>query len=110
MSDDGYTRITLRIPDALDARLNEEARATSKSKNAEIVARLEASLKNPAEDSPTLKMLGMIRELQGMVETLLREKEERDGTNYLDMIRSLTPEEFEKLQRILETEQRRIAK
>lgn len=43
MSEDGYTRITLRIPDALDERLNEAAKATSKSKNAEIVSRLQES-------------------------------------------------------------------
>lgn len=43
MSDDGYTRITLRLPDALHAKLTEEASRTSKSMNAEIVGRLEAS-------------------------------------------------------------------
>ena len=43
MSEDGYTRITLRIPDALHARLTQEAANTSKSMNAEIVARLEKS-------------------------------------------------------------------
>jgi len=45
MSDDGYTRITLRIPDDLDERLNQSAKSTSKSKNAEIVSRLEQSLR-----------------------------------------------------------------
>lgn len=40
MEDDNYTRITLRIPKTLHAALNESAHATSKSMNAEIVARL----------------------------------------------------------------------
>ncbi|WP_440216213.1 Arc family DNA-binding protein [Chromobacterium piscinae] len=43
MSDDGYTRITLRIPTPLDEKLNVAARVTSKSKNAEIIQRLEQS-------------------------------------------------------------------
>ncbi|MFS8375048.1 toxin-antitoxin system HicB family antitoxin [Xanthomonas campestris] len=43
MSEDGYTRITLRIPDALHAKLTAEAARTSKSMNAEIVHRLEES-------------------------------------------------------------------
>lgn len=42
-TEDKYTRITLRIPKDLHARLSEEAEATSKSMNAEIVARLESS-------------------------------------------------------------------
>jgi len=43
MTEDRYTRITLRIPRELDERLNLEAEKASKSKNAEIVARLEKS-------------------------------------------------------------------
>ncbi|MCC4621769.1 type II toxin-antitoxin system HicB family antitoxin [Xanthomonas cassavae CFBP 4642] len=43
MSEDGYTRITLRIPDGLHAKLTGEAARTSKSMNAEIVQRLESS-------------------------------------------------------------------
>jgi len=43
MTEDRYTRITLRIPRELDERLNFEAEKASKSKNAEIVARLEKS-------------------------------------------------------------------
>lgn len=46
MSDDGYTRITLRIPDGLHSKLTAEAARTSKSMNAEIVARLESSFQN----------------------------------------------------------------
>lgn len=49
MSEDGYTRITLRIPSPLDERLTESAKATSKSKNAEIVERLDMSF-NRADD------------------------------------------------------------
>lgn len=41
--EDRYTRITLRIPKALHARLDSEAERTSKSLNAEIIARLQAS-------------------------------------------------------------------
>lgn len=43
MSTDGYTRITLRIPETLHARLTSEAAKTSKSMNAEIIGRLEES-------------------------------------------------------------------
>lgn len=57
MSDEGYTRITLRIPDSLDERLNEAARATSKSKNAEIVARLEASFQQESDIGIALQAL-----------------------------------------------------
>ena len=41
MEDDRYTRITLRLPKALHAGLNRAADDSSKSLNAEIVARLE---------------------------------------------------------------------
>ncbi len=44
MEDDRYTRITLRIPKDLHGKLQDAADATSKSTNAEIVARLEESL------------------------------------------------------------------
>ncbi|MEH3117129.1 MAG: Arc family DNA-binding protein [Methylorubrum populi] len=40
--DDDFTRITLRIPNSLHARLN-EATAKKRSMNAEIIARLEDS-------------------------------------------------------------------
>ncbi len=43
--DDRYTRITLRIPRELHARLDGEADRTSKSLNAEIISRLEGSFK-----------------------------------------------------------------
>ncbi|UBB16163.1 toxin-antitoxin system HicB family antitoxin [Comamonas odontotermitis] len=41
--DDLYTRITLRIPKSLHQRLSEQAKATSKSLNAEIIGSLEES-------------------------------------------------------------------
>lgn len=41
--EDHYTRITLRIPRELHAQLNKAAFVTSKSQNAEIIARLQAS-------------------------------------------------------------------
>ena len=43
MEEDRYTRITLRLPRDLHARLDGAADATSKSLNAEIVGRLEKS-------------------------------------------------------------------
>ena len=43
MDDDNYTRITFRMPKPLHAKLQESATATSKSMNAEIIARLESS-------------------------------------------------------------------
>lgn len=43
MEEDRYTRITLRIPKDLHAQLQQAADDTSKSMNAEIVARLQAS-------------------------------------------------------------------
>ena len=39
----GYTRITLRIPSELDRQLDAVAKETSKSKNAEIIARLSST-------------------------------------------------------------------
>lgn len=41
MEEDRYTRITLRIPKELHAKLQQSSDATSKSINAEIVGRLE---------------------------------------------------------------------
>ncbi|MFC4821137.1 Arc family DNA-binding protein [Dokdonella ginsengisoli] len=48
MNDDGYTRITLRMPNDLHAKLTAEAARTSRSMNAEIVGRLTASFERPA--------------------------------------------------------------
>lgn len=49
--EDRYTRITLRIPKDLHARIAQAADATSKSQNAEIVARLQASF-DKGKDKP----------------------------------------------------------
>ncbi|MGE8690908.1 MAG: Arc family DNA-binding protein [Achromobacter sp.] len=54
MEDDRYTRITLRIPRDLHARLEAEAAATSKSMNAEIIGRVEDSFQ-PRDDGAELK-------------------------------------------------------
>lgn len=43
MEDDNNTRITLRLPKSLHSKLQDAADATSKSMNAEIIARLESS-------------------------------------------------------------------
>lgn len=51
MEEDLYTRITLRIPRDLDAKLDAEAVRTSKSKNAEIVSRLAASFSASPDDT-----------------------------------------------------------
>ena len=47
MEDDRYTRITLRIPKDLHGKLQDAADATSKSTNAEIVARLQSTFYDP---------------------------------------------------------------
>lgn len=60
MDDDRYTRITLRIPKDLHARLDEEADRTSKSLNAEIIARLQQSFE-PKQDSVTALMLAKLQ-------------------------------------------------
>lgn len=51
MEEDRYTRITLRIPKELHAALTAESDATSKSLNAEIIARLQASF-DPSQSLP----------------------------------------------------------
>jgi transcription termination factor NusB len=58
MEEDRYTRITLRIPRELHARLDSEADRTSKSLNAEIVARLQQSFdQSPSAELSELKHL-----------------------------------------------------
>ena len=66
MSADGYARITLRIPNALHIKLVREAIRTTKSMNAEIVARIDASFSpQPILDRPTAERL--IEALQAYV-------------------------------------------
>ncbi|MDH2244898.1 Arc family DNA-binding protein [Pseudomonas sp. GD03855] len=48
--DDRYTRITLRIPKDLHSKLSDAADETSKSMNAEIIARLEESFEQGKRD------------------------------------------------------------
>ncbi|WP_431509888.1 Arc family DNA-binding protein [Variovorax sp. DAIF25] len=66
MEEDRYTRITLRLPRDLHARLDEVADKTSKSLNAEIVGRLEASF--GADGAPLSP--GLIQELQRIQQLL----------------------------------------
>lgn len=46
MNDDGYTRITLRIPNDLHAKLTAEAARSSRSMNAEIIGRLRTGIRD----------------------------------------------------------------
>lgn len=57
MSEDRYTRITLRIPKEIYALLQDAASETSKSVNAEIVNRLASSFSEPAEVSAPREQL-----------------------------------------------------
>jgi|GEM_PF-4177478 len=57
MDDDRYTRITLRIPRELHGKLQEASDTTSKSMNAEIVARLERSFEDPVKQSEVDELL-----------------------------------------------------
>jgi hypothetical protein len=61
MEEDRYTRITLRLPKELHARLEEAADATSKSLNAEIVGRLDASFSGTVTAPMESLMLEMRR-------------------------------------------------
>jgi len=58
MSDERYTRITLRIPKDLHQRLTQSAEETSKSMNAEIIARLEASFGAEEKEAKLLENFG----------------------------------------------------
>jgi len=56
--EDRYTRITLRIPKDLHSRIAQAAESTSKSQNAEIVARLQASFEVPVVGVPVQTHFG----------------------------------------------------
>lgn len=79
MSEDGYTRITLRIPDRLHARLSEVAAQTSKSMNAEIIGRLEESFVGDGRkvvftpDTMSLLLRSRLESLKAMISTLQEE-------------------------------------
>lgn len=85
MSDDGYTRITLRIPDGLHAKLSAEAARTSKSMNAEIIARLEASFEPHVSTSDTKQVRALIQAAltdlyeNGMIELTEKAKEAKES-------------------------------
>lgn len=49
MSEDGFTRITLRLPDELHSRLTKAASKRATSMNSEIVQRLESTFTAPAD-------------------------------------------------------------
>lgn len=71
MEEEGrYTRITLRIPRDLHSRITRMAFITSKSQNAEIIGRLEASF----EDGAALRLPEVVRD------AVAREQQERGGT------------------------------
>ncbi len=64
--DDRYTRITLRLPKELHAKLSAAADETSKSTNAEIVARLEESFEAKATSegrATVLELKSMMTEI-----------------------------------------------
>jgi len=65
MEEDRYTRITLRIPKDLHARLQLEADRTSKSMNAEILSRLQSSFEK--KEIPHVASQG----IQGMFKQML---------------------------------------
>lgn len=49
-TEEKYTRITLRIPKETHQKLSDIAEETSKSMNAEIIARVESSLANNTDE------------------------------------------------------------
>lgn len=55
--DDRYTRITLRIPKDLHERLADSADKTSKSMNAEIIARLSESFETKSTDDRAVERI-----------------------------------------------------
>lgn len=71
MNDDGYTRITLRIPKDLHQRIASAADEMSRSTNAEVVARLQASFDY---ESGTGKSLAELLARMAAIEELIREE------------------------------------
>lgn len=66
VDDDGYSRITLRIPAALHGRLTGAARDKSRSTNAEIIDRLEAAASSPVGEKPEGDAERIERTIRGM--------------------------------------------
>lgn len=102
MEEDRYTRITLRLPKELHARLEEAADATSKSLNAEIVGRLDASFSATAAAPMESLMLEMRRtQLHLKLNTLKVELGalwNRDQELSAAMNPELTPQEIRRIQ------------
>ena len=80
MEEDRYIRITLRLPRELHARLDAAADDTSKSLNAEIVGRLEASFRGD-EIPLTQSLLDELRRTQIALNLNRAEAEVRDAKN-----------------------------
>lgn len=101
MSEDGYTRITLRIPDPLHSKLTAEAARTSKSMNAEIIARLEGSFPSAPIEDKVLKSL-----LEAELKSL---NLKRNASGLLDAFGGLTqelPKDAEGLANLVERKSR----
>lgn len=85
-TDDRYTRITLRLPKELHAQLTAAADETSKSTNAEIVARLQQSFADEPHRAPLTKHEAAIHTLTAMYrETMERIAAWKKLTNISEM-------------------------
>jgi hypothetical protein len=76
-NEDRYTRITLRIPKALHEHLAESAEQSSKSMNAEIIARLEESYfdhKSPVQKYTEQAVMQMFEKAAQSVTDMIAEK------------------------------------
>lgn len=77
MEDDDYARITLRIPKDLHKNLADSAKQTSKSMNAEIIARLEKSFSKDGLGEGldvkvlSLQVLDMLRKERSILENIV---------------------------------------
>lgn len=74
---DDYIRITLRIPKALHEHLSASAEETSKSMNAEIIARLEESYfdhKSPVQNYTEQKIMEMFEKAAQSVTDMIAER------------------------------------
>lgn len=78
MEEDRYTRITLRLPKELHAQLQKAADDTSKSMNAEIVARLQGSFSSQSDAG-----------LWGHFVTMIRDNLSRHGARDADEVEEL---------------------
>lgn len=81
MEEDRYTRITLRIPKDLHSQLQKTADDTSKSTNAEIVARLQNSF-TPQSDA--------MDQLPEVLREAIDEVAEREGVSKAEAMEALS--------------------